>query len=175
MFAEFKYPAVDTEATLSDATAYDLILQCLAVLTASCGMICAQVWCFICRRFNGLWGTFWSSLAAGSMSEYITNIPLWQKSLIVQLSNYLRMRCFVFHHSALHLLLYLILTNKTFNKSAILPFKICECNGACKSFSVQYEPYTNFPHNRPLGQHRHTWFRLSHSGIQQTATLHKPK
>jgi hypothetical protein len=43
MFAEFKYPAVDTEAMLSDATAYDHIWQCLAVLTASCGMICAQV------------------------------------------------------------------------------------------------------------------------------------
>jgi len=47
-----------------------------------------------------------------SLSEYIAKISVIEVSLQAELPNYSIVRCFIFHHSALHQLLLLSLINK---------------------------------------------------------------
>jgi len=87
-----------------------------------------RVWCYISRRFEGLWGTFWSSFAAAISVWIQFRISLWHKShqeLEVLISNNA-----LFHLSPtvhFHQLLFLLISsNITYNKAAILPFESCD-------------------------------------------------
>jgi len=65
------------------------------------------------------------------------------KSIQAELPNYLIVRCFIYHHSALHQLFYHLSTS--YNKSTIILFKSCDWIREYQFLSVQHEPYTSFP------------------------------
>ena len=120
-------------------------LVMLGVLTMPCDVICSQPLMLYKQVVWRLWRTFWSSLSAG-ISVWIDHQNFFVTRLAkTQLPNYLIVRCFIIHHSALHQLLLLISTNKTYNKPAILPFKRCNWNHEYQFLSVQREPHTSFP------------------------------
>ena len=103
-----------------------------------------KFWCCIIRRFGSLGGCSWSSLAAGiAVRRHQQNFFVTEVSLQTELPNCLIVRCFIYHHNALHQLLYLLSTS--YNKSSILPFESCDWIRAYQYLSVQHEPYTSFP------------------------------
>jgi hypothetical protein len=76
--------------------------------------------------FGSPLGHSWSTLAAGIVVRIDRqNFFVIEIFLQADLPNYLIVRCFIYHHSAPHqLLCYHILTS--YNKSTVLPFKICD-------------------------------------------------
>ena len=139
------------------------LTQTLQLMTIFGDIICPKFWCCISRRCEGLWGTFWSSLAAGiSSGIHHQNSFVTEDSLKVHLQNYLKVRCFIIHHSTLHQLLLLISINKTYSKPAVLPFKSCNWSPLYQLSSVSLIPV--LLSNQPHSQHWHTSFWPSHSG-----------
>jgi len=60
-----------------------------------------KLWCYITRRFGSLGGHSWSSLAAAiAVRIHRQNFFVWLKSLTSPV--YLIVRCFIYHHSAVH-------------------------------------------------------------------------
>jgi len=78
-----------------------------------------------------------------SLTDHIAKCSLF--SLRGVLTNYLRVRCIIYHDSALHQLFYYILLATSYNKPALSTSKSCGWSLAYQFLSVQHEPWTSFP------------------------------
>ena len=72
-----------------------------------------------------------------SLSDHIAKFSLF--SLRAVLTNYLTVRCIIYHHSALHQLFYCILLSTRYNKPALSTSKSCGWSLEYQFLSVQHE------------------------------------
>jgi len=121
-----------------------------------------KCWWYLIRGIGSLWGHSWWSLATG--------IAVWSHSQIFSVLptsgtyNYSTVRCIIYHHSALHQLFYYIPYQRATINQHYLLFKSCVWSLEHQFLSVLHEHEPISLMDQPLGHHRRTWLRPSHSG-----------
>jgi hypothetical protein len=134
-------------------------LVMLGVLTVPCDVICPQALMLYKWGVWRLWRTFWSSLSAGiSVRIDHQNFFVTEVSLKARLPNYLIVHCFIIHYSALHHLLLLISTNKTYSKPAVLTLQELWLESWISILKCPAQASYQFPSVTSLSQNRCTWF-----------------
>jgi len=118
-------------------------------------------------------GHSWSSLTAGiAVRIHHQNFFVTEVSLQAELPSYFIMRCFIYHHSALHHLLLLAPYQQATINQLLFPSRVVIgfVNVNSQVFSTTLIPVSI--RNQPLGQHRRTWLRPSHSHYHKMLSKH---
>ena len=96
-----------------------------------------------------------------SLSDYTVKFSLF--SLRAVLTNYLTMRCIIYHHSAIHQVVYYILLSTCYNKSVLSNLQNLWLESSISILKCPVRTLTSFPQEPTLGHHWNTWLGPSHS------------
>jgi len=102
-----------------------------------------KFWCYLIRGIGSLWKPSWSSLATGI--AVWSHCQIFMFSLRAVLTNYLTVRCIIYHHRALHQSFYYIILSTGYNKSTLYTFQELWLESWISILKRPARARTNFP------------------------------